>query len=169
MVSSIVRYLHAARVPFHLASYPSPEPSPRPAHSLRPEVRPEALFVDTRLLIADGEPVIACYPASEQPDLAALAASLGSSAMVEGTSEALPDDFRYATGPVPPLGQLLGATVVIDDRVSNAGVLVFRAFSDTDFVEVPFDEFARLEQPRVAAFASAGELPAYHADHAPGP
>jgi hypothetical protein len=35
----------------------------------------------------------------------------------------------------------------------------FRAFNKNDYVEVLYEAFARLERPRVAAFAKAGELP----------
>jgi hypothetical protein len=37
---------------------------------------------------------------------------------------------------------------------------VFLAFSPGDWVEIPYDDFARLERPRIASFAIGGELPA---------
>jgi hypothetical protein len=48
---------------------------------------------------------------------------------------------------------------VLDERVQECSVLVFRAFGESDFFEVPYEDYARLVQPRIASFASAGELP----------
>jgi hypothetical protein len=53
----------------------------------------------------------------------------------------------------------MGVLTIIDDRVSLAAALVFTAFSPHDAIEIPFDEYARLERPRIASFAGGGELP----------
>jgi hypothetical protein len=61
---------------------------------------------------------------------------------------------------VPPVGRLLGLPVVMDERVPQCSILVFRVFGESDYVELPYEDFALLEQPRIASFAAAGELPA---------
>ena len=61
---------------------------------------------------------------------------------------------------MPPLGGALRALVIIDESLQSAGALVFDAFSHDDFFEIPYDQYALLEQPRVASFVFGGELPA---------
>jgi Ala-tRNA(Pro) deacylase len=156
MIENLVRYLHAARIPFRLASYPSEERQPKAAHP----IPAGGMLVETELLVLDGRPVLACFPAGEAPDLAAVGAALGGLAVV-GTSDELPDDLRYAEPPIPPLGQLFGLPLVVDERVTRCSLIVFASFGESDFFEIPYEDFARLEQPRVAAFASAGELIAH--------
>jgi Ala-tRNA(Pro) deacylase len=90
-------------------------------------------------------------------DHAALGSMLGSPVLAAG-SAGLPDALRQAEGPVPPLGKLFGLPLVVDARVTSASVLVFHAFSENDFIEISYEDFARLEQPRIGSFALAGEL-----------
>jgi Ala-tRNA(Pro) deacylase len=153
MIESIVRYLHAARVPFRLASFPSEEPLPRVAY----RVPAHAIMVESRVVLIDGRAVLVCFPEGEAIDFAALSAIFAGLA-TEGTSEELADELRRTETRIPPFGQLLGVPVVIDTRVAQCAVIVFRAFSESDFFEVPFEDYARLEQPQVAAFSSVGEL-----------
>jgi len=155
MLGTIVDYLHHALVPFRLASYPSEEPRPIAAH--RTPVG--GMLVDTRLFFVDGRVIIVGFPASEEVDLAAVSAALGG-VVLPATSAELPNEFRRLEGAVPPLGQLFGIPIVLDERVAEASVMTFRAFAGSDYFDVVYDDYARLEQPRLAPFASAGELPA---------
>jgi Ala-tRNA(Pro) deacylase len=153
MIGTIVDYLHRARVPFHLASYPSEEALPIAAHP----TPPGGLVVDARMFLVNGRAVIVVFPASEEVDLSAISASLGG-VVVSGTNEELPAEFRRTEGPIPPLGQLFGMPIIADERISQAAILVFRAFGESVYFEIPYEDYARLEQPRLASFASAGEL-----------
>lgn len=153
MLGTIVDFLHNARVPFRLASYPSEEPLPLAAH----HVSAGAMLVDARLFLVAGRAVLVVFPATEAVDLAAISSALGGM-VVPSTNDELPDVFRRGEGPVPPLGQLLGVPLVVDERVARAAVIVFRAFAESVYFEIPYDDYARLEQPRLASFASAGEL-----------
>jgi Ala-tRNA(Pro) deacylase len=155
MLGTIVEYLSSARVPFRLASYPSEEDRPIAGHP----IAAGGMLVDTKLLVADGRAVLAVFPHGEQPDLAAVSTALGDVA-VPGTRDELPSDFRRTVGPVPPLGQLFGIPIVLDARVAGAARLVFRAFGESAYFEIPYEDWARLEQPRLAPFASAGDLAA---------
>ncbi len=155
MLGTIVEYLHGARVPFRLSSYPSEEAQPIAAHRLPPG----GMLVETRLLVVDGRLVIAGFPAREDVDSAAISTALGGVAVPVPNDE-LPDEFRRMSGPVPPLGQLFGISIVLDERIASASVVVFRAFGESNYFEIAYDEYARLEQPRLARFASAGELAA---------
>ncbi|HEY1956386.1 MAG TPA: hypothetical protein VGH28_12260 [Polyangiaceae bacterium] len=153
MLGTLVEYLHNAHVPFRLSSYPSAEEKPIAAHALPPG----AMLVETRLLTIAERVVVAAFPSGEEVDLAAVANTVGAAA-THATPSELPDEIRRAGEPVPPLGQLLGVPILLDVRAASAAMLVFRAFGESAYVEVPYDDWARLEQPRVASFASAGEL-----------
>jgi Ala-tRNA(Pro) deacylase len=151
MLGTIVDYMHNAHIPFRLASYPSEEALPIAAH----RIPAGGMLVDTLLVKVDGTAVLAVFPAGESVDLGAVSASLGGTA-VAGATDDLPVELARAGAPVPPLGQLFGLPLVLDERVTRASVLVFRALAESLYFEVSYDDFARLEQPRVASFASRG-------------
>lgn len=155
MLDTIVRYLHGARVPFKLTSYPSEEPSPQVAH-LMPL---HSVLVDTEIVRVGGRVALACFPAGEHVDYAAIGAALGSVA-TRGDPSDLPGELSAMAPPLPPFGQLSGLTLVVEERITQSPVIVFRAFGGSDFFEVPYEDWARLEAPRVASFASMGELAA---------
>ncbi len=150
MIETVVRYLHGARVPFRLASYPSDEAEPKAAHALHAG----GMLVETKLVLVDQRPVLTCFPAGKAPDLASVGRALGGR-VTESTTDELPDQLRYVETPIPPLGQLFGFPLVVDERVTRCSVLAFRAFRDSDYFEIPYEAFARHEQPRVVSFASA--------------
>jgi Ala-tRNA(Pro) deacylase len=162
MLGTIVDYLHRGLVPFRLASYPSEEARPLAAH----RVPPGGLLVDARPFVADGRPVLLVFPAGETVALGAAGAALGG-VVAPATSEELPTELQRLDGPIPPLGQLFGLPLVADASVAGAAVVVFRAFDESVYFEIPFDDYTRLEQPRIASFASAGELPAASGDAHP--
>lgn len=157
-LGTLVDYLHSARVPFRLASYPSEEDRPIAGQP----IPPGGMLVDTRLLDVGGRPVLAVFPDGENVDLAAISTLLGDVATI-ATMDLLPEDFRRAGLPVPPFGQLFGISIVLDARLASVGTLVFRAFGESVYFEIPYEDWARLEQPRVASFASVGELGAVNA------
>jgi Ala-tRNA(Pro) deacylase len=158
MIETVVRYLHGARVPFRLASYPSEEAEPKAAHALHAG----GMLVDTEVVLIDGSPVLTCFPAGKAPELAAVGKALGGKATAS-TADGLPEKLRYVDSPVPPLGQLFGFPLVLDERVTRCSVLVFRAFGESDYFEIPYEAFARHEQPRVVSFVSGGDYAGAHA------
>jgi prolyl-tRNA editing enzyme YbaK/EbsC (Cys-tRNA(Pro) deacylase) len=116
-------------------------------------------WVETQVVLVDGAPAIACMPPGEQLSYPALANALGTDAVLEGSTADLPAPFTSAKGPVPPLGGVMNALTLVDEGLIGASALVFAAFSASDIVEIPYDELARLERPRIAKFALGGELP----------
>jgi prolyl-tRNA editing enzyme YbaK/EbsC (Cys-tRNA(Pro) deacylase) len=98
-----------------------------------------------------------CYRAGDTLDLAALGNELGGVAM-EALPEELPDAAVGLEDTVPPLGTFLGLPLVVDEAVESYTTIVFNCFGPNEYVEVPYEDFARQEQPRVASFVRAGEL-----------
>lgn len=155
MLPSLVRYLHDALVPFRMVSTPSPERLPMVAVS----VPSNTVSVQTKVMLADGRPILVCFGAEERIDPAALQAELGTKVVAEGSTADLSEHFRATTEPLPPFGALFGVPLIVDEGVCRGAPLAFHAFEESALVEVPYDDFARLEHPRVGRFASAAELP----------
>lgn len=154
MLDTIVRYLHDSLTPFRLASYPSPEHVPQAVQPLPKH----AILVDTELVIVADKLTLLCFIATDHVDLSALANNLDA-AVIDAPHEDLPDALQRYEQPPPPLGQLFGLPLIVDERVQEFADIVFQPFGDSDYFTVPYDDFARLEQPRIASFARAGELP----------
>lgn len=154
MIDAVVHYLHEAGIPFRLTSYPAPEPLPPVAHRLLPGTQ----LVETRLVLVDGRPALACTVCGEHVSLSALATETGGMVVESGTDD-LSGDYHGATGPIPPLGRLMGIPLFVDVRVAELASVAFRAFGPNDYLEVSYDDFALVEHPRVASFGEAGELP----------
>jgi hypothetical protein len=156
MLARVVEYLRSNDVPFRLASYPSPEPEPSVAHRA-----PEAVAVETHVLLIDERTTLACVPRGDKVNVPGLLAALNAELVEEeGGRETLPWPFTGAVPPFPPLGRLFGTPLILDESLLRAPVLTFQVFSAFDFVEIDYDDFARLEHPRIEAVAVAGELPA---------
>jgi Ala-tRNA(Pro) deacylase len=154
----VVEYLKSNCVSFRLVSYFSPEPDPPVAHASRPT---GALTVDTHVLSIDARLTLACVPRGEKINLAGLLATLPADLIEEQIGMGgLPSTPAGGALLIPPLGRLFGTPLLVDEAVTLAAVICFEAFATTDFIEMNYDDFARLEQPRVAPVALAGELPA---------
>lgn len=155
MLDQVVHHLRTHDVPFRLSSQPSPEPLPAVAHP----VPPGGLVVETQVLVVGGRAAVAAMPQGAKLSLPRIRQALGAD-VIEGVPGDLPPPYSRATGLIPPLGSAMGVLTIVDERVTIASAVVFLAFSPGDWVELPYDDFARLERPRVASFAIGGELPA---------
>jgi hypothetical protein len=163
MLDTIVAYLHGNRVPFRLTSYPSEEPLPHAAHPMPPS----AMLVDTEVVLVGGRVALACFRAGSIVDYSALSSALGSTC-VAGDHSDLPSALAGLSPPIPPFGQLFGLTIILDETVNNgAAVIVSPAFGGNEFFDVLYDDWVRVEAPRIASFASAGELPERTQDTTP--
>ncbi len=154
MLDTIVRYLHESLVPFRLSSYPSPEHLPKAAQPI-PKF---AIQVDTKAVLVADKLAILCFAAGDSVDLSTLANELDAN-VCDAVTEDLPKDLQRFDAPPPPLGQLFGIPVIVDEKVARCASIVFSPFGESDYVEIPYDDFARQEEPRVSSFARAGELP----------
>ena len=154
MIERVVRYLEEANIPFRLAVYPMPEPSPSVAYP----VKPDLLFVDARVVLVNGSPAVACATAGVPMNLGKLGSALGAT-VLEASAAELHDGFRGVPEPVPPLGGLFAVPLFVDEDVADVPRFVFRAFSPGSYVELAYEDFARIERPRLVSFAQAGALP----------
>jgi hypothetical protein len=150
----IVEYLRSHGVGFRLLSFPSPESKPAVAFP----IQPSGLLVESSVVIVDGRVGIACVSPGTKVNLPGLGAELHTDIVREGRLEDLPWPFSFARA-VPPFGRAVGAPVFMDERFQGAPLLAF-PLTETDIVELTFDDYARLEQPRLSRLAEAGELPA---------
>ncbi len=164
MLDVIVRYLHEENVPFRLVSYPSPEREPPVAHP----IPSHAVLADARFVNVDGRLVLACFRHGESPDLSAIGNELGGTAM-DALPDELPEELVGLEGAVPPLGQLFGIPLIVDEAIEGYATIVFRGFGHSAWFEIPYDDFARQEQPRIASFARGGSLEAAGPRPARGP
>jgi len=155
LLNDVIDYLRHAGAAFRLTSYPVPEPKPAIAHGLRPGGK----IVQTRVVQIDGRPALVCAPEGLQIDLASLGAALGAT-VLEGGPRNLPGAYSDAPEPLPPLGHLLRVPLVIDQSLTTATSIAFRAFGSGSYIELAYEDFARIEQPKVISFAIAGELAA---------
>jgi Ala-tRNA(Pro) deacylase len=106
------------------------------------------------LIEADGEPMMAVLPAADVIDVERLATALGVFAvrlMSEAEFTSLFSDSD--TGAEPPFGSLYGVPVVVDKRLAKPGTMIVRAGSHQEAIEMRYQDFARLERPRVEDFA----------------
>lgn len=160
MLDRVVDYLHARGVPFRVSSQPSPEPLPAIAET----IAPGALLVQTSLVRVDGRPGFAVHPVGQPIGLAAIRSALGARIVEPAELAELGGDFATAAC-LPPLGGMFGVPVFLDERVVAAPLVAFSAFAPGDLVALSYDDYARIEQPRIGSFAPTGELPA----HQPAP
>ena len=153
MLDTIVRYLHDSLMPFRLASYPSMEHLPRAA---QPTPK-HAVLVETRLVLVADKLALLCHASSDHVDLAALSNTL-EAPVVDAEHDDLPEALKRYEAPPPPLGQLFGIPLIVDEKVPGYASIVFQPFGESDFIEIPYEDLARQEAPRIASFARAGEL-----------
>lgn len=112
---------------------------------------------------ANGTPYIAVLPAAEMLDEDLFARAVGSSDIRLLPEERFTTFFPGCeTGAEPPFGNLFGLRVVLDERLAGDQLLVFRAGSHEETLEIRGDDFFALENPITAPigrpFAAAHEV-----------
>ncbi len=108
-------------------------------------------FAKAVLVEAGGARFIAVLPAAEMLDVHRFAQAVGASEarlMSEGDFEPLFPGCEI--GAEPPFGGLFAVSVVADQSLMNDERILCRAGSHEETLALRFDDFLRLEHPRVA-------------------
>ena len=56
-------------------------------------------------------------------------------------------------GAEPPFGSFFGLTTIMDDRLEHNEFITFQAGTHEDAIEMPLEEYIRIESPQVASFS----------------
>jgi Ala-tRNA(Pro) deacylase len=103
----------------------------------------------------DGSLVMAVLPASHRIDLRRLQAATAAATVALAGEVEFKDAFPGCeTGAMPPFGSLYGLPVLVDESVTHDREIVFNAGSHTELVRLAYEDFARLEGPKVLKFSA---------------
>jgi Ala-tRNA(Pro) deacylase len=149
----IVDHLQSSRVPFVVREHRRAVT----AQELAAAVHVSGYRVAKSVLVSvDGQPVIAVLPAADLVDTDQLAAALGAKQVRLMREPEFAHLFGSCeVGAEPPFGTLFGIPVVVDRSLARSVPLIFRAGSHEEALEMRYEDFARLETPRLAEFAVA--------------
>ena len=108
----------------------------------------------TVIVKLDGKLAMAVLPATYQIDFDRLKEASGAET-VELASE---DEFqaRFPTcevGTMPPFGNLYGMEVFVAEPLTEDDVIAFQAGSHTELIQLSYQDFERLVEPKVMEFA----------------
>ena len=102
---------------------------------------------------ADDEPIMAVLPASHHVNADSLENLVGSGKL------RLADETEFARlypncepGAMPPLGNLYGQKVFVDESLTEDDMIVFNAGNHTEAVRMRYADFERLANPVLGAF-----------------
>jgi Ala-tRNA(Pro) deacylase len=105
------------------------------------------------MVALDGRMAMAVIPAHRKVNLSLLreAARAGQATLAgEDQFRALFPDCD--TGAMPPFGNLYGMDVYVSEKLAEDDHIAFNACSHTEVIRMAYADFARLVQPKVAAF-----------------
>jgi Ala-tRNA(Pro) deacylase len=109
----------------------------------------------TVIVKLDGRMAIALLPASKQVDLPLLQAAAGARTVALATEAEFRDLFPGCeTGAMPPFGNLYGLPVYVDAGLTADKVIAFNSGSHKELVQLSYQDFARLVQPKIVSFAA---------------
>ena len=107
------------------------------------------------MLRSAGEFFMAVLPAPYRVDLDLAQGVVGRREVHLATEEEFSGLFpQCEAGAMPPFGNLYGLPVYVDQSLTRDDDIVFNAGTHTQTVRMKYADFARLVQPRVAAFAT---------------
>ncbi len=101
----------------------------------------------------DGEPIMAVLSAAHHVDQERLEALVGSKLRLAEESEFAGLYPNCEPGAMPPLGNLYGQRVFVDEAIARDEKIVFNAGNHQEAVRISYSDFERLARPTVGAFA----------------
>lgn len=109
----------------------------------------------TVMVLVDGRMAMAVVPAPSRVDLERLKQAAGAK-HVELADE---KDFKglfpeCELGAMPPFGTLYGLPTFASDRLARQAQIAFSAGTHTEVIRLPYADFERLAQPKIAAITT---------------
>ena len=103
---------------------------------------------------ADDRMVEVVVPATCRVDFDAVCRELGCQRCRLATEQEIADHFADCeVGAIPPLRHWPGVLILLDERLSHLpGSILFQAGTHEDAIEIDFEDWFRITQPRVGAF-----------------
>lgn len=99
--------------------------------------------------------LMAVLPAPYRVDLGSAAAATGKRDIALATEQEFKGLFpQCEPGAMPPFGNLYNLPVYVDRTLTEDEEIVFNAGTHTQTVKMKYPDFARLVQPKIAAFAA---------------
>lgn len=146
----------------HLDLHDIPYETRLHAHSVTAQEVAQALGVSGRrvakpvLLDIDGRLWMAVVAAPDRVDLGAVPFALAARDVRLATEEQFAGLFPGCElGAEPPFGRLYGLPMLVDARLADEDRLFVRAGNHSEVIELAWDDFLRLEQPRVLELTPA--------------
>ena len=149
----IKNHLEENHVPYLPLSHPSSYTAQGAAAVMHVPGREVAKTV---VVQAGNEYVLAVMPASYHVNVEKLACSIGHPARVATESEFTSLFPDCEIGAVPPLGELYGLRVFVDESLAADKEIIFNAGTHRDAIRMTYDDFVSLAKPTVCSFATKG-------------
>lgn len=145
-------YLHAQQVPFHTLSHPHAMTAQETASSAHIDSREMAKTVMVKL---DGKLAMAVVPADQWVHLESLREPTGARVVSLATEDEFRDRFpECEVGAMPPFGNLYDMPVFAADSLAADEQIAFNAGTHRELVQMEWDDFQRLVQPRVLSMTT---------------
>lgn len=112
----------------------------------------------TVIVKIDGKITMAVLPASYRVDLDALKEVVGAKIVELAAEEEFKDLFPECdTGAMPPFGNLYGMDVLVAKSLTESDNIAFNACSHSELIQLPYQDFEKLVQPRAVKFSVVRE------------
>ena len=103
----------------------------------------------------DGKMAIAVLPASYRVDFDRLKEVLDTDNLELSEEQEFRNKFPGCElGAMPPFGKLFGMETLVADSLAEDEYIAFNAGSHTELIRLAYEDFERLEQPRVLSFTA---------------
>lgn len=146
----ILDYLSAERVDFEVRHHPLRYTALEEAAA---EHLPGRMFAKTVIVAVDGEYAMLVLPAACRVDLDKVARLLGGEPRMASEGELAELFSDCELGAEPPFGSRYGLRTFVDEHLAQQPTIAFRAGSHREVIIVRWDDYARLEWPRVTQLA----------------
>jgi Ala-tRNA(Pro) deacylase len=108
----------------------------------------------TVMVLLDDQMTMAVLRAPDKVDLESLRSAAGAGKAEFASENQFQGLFPHVeVGAMPPFGNLYDMPVYVEENLSKDAQIAFNAGSHRELIQLAYDDFARLVEPRVARFA----------------